>query len=83
MNETVIVALIAFAGTIGGSLLGALSTAKLTNFRLQKLEEEVRKHNNLVERVYIIEGELKKQESEIEHNREALEIMIKADGGAA
>lgn len=59
MSETVIVALIAFVGTIGGSLMGALSTAKLTNFRLQKLEEEVRKHNNLVERVYKIEGELR------------------------
>ena len=55
MSETIIVALISLAGTLIGSLLGVIATARLTTYRLEQLEKKVDKHNNVVERVYILE----------------------------
>ena len=58
MSEAVIVALLSLLGTLGGSLFGTLAANRLTSFRLRKLEEQVGKHNNLVERTYILEGQM-------------------------
>jgi hypothetical protein len=56
MSDTVLVALVGFAGTLIGSLSGMLAAAKLTAWRLQKLEEKVDKHNCLIERTYKLEA---------------------------
>lgn len=58
MENDVIVALLGLAGTLSGSFLGAVATSRLTQYRLQKLEEKVSLHNSLVERTYILEGKL-------------------------
>ena len=58
MANDVIVALLGLLGTLAGSFLGAVATSRLTQYRLQKLEENVSLHNNLVERTYILEGKL-------------------------
>lgn len=58
MTEQVVVAILGFAGTLAGSLLGVLAAQKLTQYRLSQLEEKVSKHNNLVERTYILEGQM-------------------------
>ena len=58
MTEQIVVALLGFAGTLAGSLLGVLAAQKLTQYRLSQLEEKVSKHNNLVERTYILEGQV-------------------------
>ena len=55
MTEAVIVALIGFAGAVVGSGLGVITSAKLTNYRLEQLEKQVSIHNNLIERVYLLE----------------------------
>lgn len=55
MNETIVVALISLAGTVLGSLLGIIATARLTTFRIEQLEKKVDKHNNVIERVYLLE----------------------------
>ena len=55
MSETMIVALLGFAGTVVGSLCGVLAANKLTNYRIQKLEEKVDKHNTVIERTYALE----------------------------
>ena len=55
MNETVIVALMSLFGTLAGSLSGILTANKLTNYRIQQLEEKVEKHNKVIERVYNLE----------------------------
>ena len=55
MSEAVIVAILALIGTLGGSLAGILTANKLTNYRIQKLEEKVEKHNKVIERVYNLE----------------------------
>ena len=38
---------------------GILATNKLVNFRLDKIEAKVEKHNNLVERVYCAEKDIR------------------------
>lgn len=55
MNETVIVALLSLVGTLAGSLGGILTANKLTNYRIQQLEEKVEKHNKVIERVFNLE----------------------------
>ena len=55
MNDTVIVALISLVGTLAGSYGGVLTANKLTNYRIQQLEEKVEKHNKVIERVFNLE----------------------------
>ena len=54
----VIVAALGLLGTLAGSFLGAVATSKLTQYRLQQLEEKVSRHNNLIERTYILERQM-------------------------
>ena len=58
MTEQLLVALLGFAGTLVGSLLGVLASQKLTQYRLSQLEEKVNRHNNLLERTYRLEGQM-------------------------
>lgn len=55
MPTEITVALLGFLGTLAGSLLGILAANKLVNYRLQQLELKVEKHNNVIERVYLLE----------------------------
>lgn len=59
MSETIIVALIAFAGTLAGSFLAQRKTTALIAYRLEQLERKVDKHNNMIERTYILEEKMK------------------------
>ncbi len=65
MSETIIVAILGFAGTVVGSLCGVLAANKLTNYRIQKLEEKVDKHNTVIERTYALEGRMNEAEHDI------------------
>jgi len=62
--ETIIVSVISLIGTLGGSLGGILVANKLTNYRVEQLEKKVEKHNSVVERTYILEGQV----LEIQHD---------------
>lgn len=64
MNE-IIVALLGFAGTLLGSLLGVVTAQKLTQYRLAQLEDKVNKHNNLIERTFKLEGRMDNAEHDI------------------
>lgn len=55
MSETVILAIISLTGTLFGTLGGIVASGKLTGYRIDRLEEEVKKHNNLIERVFKLE----------------------------
>lgn len=55
MSETIIVAILSLVGTLGGSLIGILTANKLTNYRIEQLEQKVEKHNKVIERVYNLE----------------------------
>ena len=65
MSDTVLVALIGLVGSGIGAFIGVFTSAKLTQYRLQELEKKVDKHNNMVERVYKLEGQMQEAEHDI------------------
>ena len=67
MTEVVIVAILSLIGTLIGSLGGIIAANKLTNYRIQQLEEKVEKHNKVIERVYNLEKNEAIIKEEIEH----------------
>ena len=59
MEPEIAVAICSLIGTLVGSLAGIMTANRLTNYRIEQLEEKVRKHNNLVERMIIVEQSTK------------------------
>ena len=55
MSDSVIVAILALLGTLGGTFGGILTANKLTLYRIEQLEKKVETHNQVVERVYVLE----------------------------
>ena len=55
MTTEVIVALLSLLGTAFGSIVGIMTSNKLTTYRIAQLEEKVDKHNKVIDRVYKIE----------------------------
>lgn len=55
MADTVIVALLSLAGTLGGAYLANKKSTALIAYRLEQLEEKVNKHNQVIERTYKLE----------------------------
>jgi uncharacterized coiled-coil protein SlyX len=65
MDASIIVAIIGLVGSIVVQFGGILINSKLTNYRLEQLEKQVAKHNNLVERVYKLEQDAAVQDEKI------------------
>lgn len=65
MNDTVIVGILSLIGTLAGTFGGILTANKLITYRIERLEEKVNKHNNLIERTFILEGQMKEVQHEI------------------
>ena len=65
MSEVVIVAIISLVGTLGGTFGGILTASKLTNYRIEQLEKQVEKHNSVVERTYVLEGQMLEAQHDI------------------
>ena len=59
----IIVAAISLLGTLGGSLGGILVSSKMTNYRIQQLEN---KHNNFARRMPVVEEQIKVANHRIE-----------------
>ena len=78
--EGIVVALIGLAGSAIGSLVGILTSSKLTSYRLEQLEKRVQAHNNLIERTYKLEDRTELQEEKIKvanHRIEDLENEVR------
>lgn len=58
MTETIIVALVSLLGTLLGTLGGIYASAKLTTYRIERLEKEVAKHNNFAQRMPVVEEKI-------------------------
>ena len=71
MNE-IIVAVLGFAGTLTGSLLGVVTAQKLTQYRLSQLEEKVNRHNHLIERTFVLEGQMVEVQHDVRDIKEKL-----------
>ncbi len=65
MTDTVVVAALSLAGTVIGSGLGVIASQRLTQYRLEQLERKVQAHNNLIERTFILEGQMQECQHDI------------------
>ena len=65
INSEIIVSLIALIGSAVGTFGGILLNVKLTNYRIEQLEKKVDRHNNVIERVYLLEKADAVEEEEI------------------
>ena len=63
--SSIIVGILSLCGTFVGTLGGIFTSQKLVNYRLQKLEEKVDKHNNLIDRMYRVESRVTVIEDEL------------------
>ena len=76
MSETIIVGILSLIGTLVGSLSGILAANKLVVYRIEQLEKKVEKHNNVLERVYVLEKDdavIKEDLKVVNHKIEDLE----------
>lgn len=64
MEPEIVVALVSLIGTLAGTFGGIVMSSKLTIYRIEQLESKVNKHNNLIERMYKVEGEV----TEVQHD---------------
>lgn len=65
MDDVVLTAALSLLGTLIGTFGGIITGSKLTNYRLEKLEKTVDKHNNMIERVFKLEGRMNEAEHDI------------------
>lgn len=73
--STIIVAVLSLIGTLIGSFLANDKNSALIAYRLEELEKKVQKHNNIVERLAIVERDLTTANSRIDdEKREIKEI---------
>lgn len=77
MEPSVIVAIISLIGTLAGSFIGVLTSAKLTTYRIEKLEERINAMDTLDERLDKIEIKLSIQETIVEQVRKEVERNFK------
>ena len=59
MADTIIVAIIAFIGSLIGNYMVNNKNQALIAYRLEQLEQKVNLHNNVIERTYELEKDVK------------------------
>ena len=72
MTETIIVAIIAFIGSLVGNYMSNNKNQALIAYRLEQLEKKVNLHNSVIERTY----ELEKETSLLENNLNDIKKQI-------
>ena len=70
MSETILSALLSLIGTLAGTFGGIVVASKLTVYRIEQLEKKVEKHNSVVERTYVVEGQIKELQHEVQDLKE-------------
>lgn len=61
---TIAAALVTAGGALLGTYISNRKSAALMEYRLKQLEDKVNKHNQIVERTYILEGQV----TELQHD---------------
>ena len=59
MTDSIIVALISGGLALAGTILSNLFANSKTLYRIQQLEKKQDQHNNMIERMYLCEGQIK------------------------
>lgn len=59
MSSELWIAVLSLIGTLIGSGFGVWQSSRLMNYRMEKMEQKMDKHNNLIERMAMAEQSLK------------------------
>lgn len=65
MDASIVTAILSLVGTLAGTFGGIIVASRLTNYRIEQLEKKVEKHNSIVERTFVLEGQMKEVQHEI------------------
>lgn len=77
MVTTILTILIPLAGTLIGSIAGIMTATRLTTYRIDQLEKKVDKHNDVIERVAILEKDDNVQWKRIDELKQDVEALKK------
>lgn len=72
MTDVIIVSVVSLIGTLAGTYGGIMTANKLSNYRIQKLEEEVKKYNNVKDRTTKNEVEIVEIKDDIKEIKQSL-----------
>lgn len=70
MSETLIIGILSIIGTFTGSILGVISSVKLTTFRLEQLEKKITRYEYIENTVECIRTEIKHIYHEIDEMKQ-------------
>lgn len=66
MTEAIVVAVIGAIASIICQIIISNKSKNLTMYRLDQLEEKVHKHNNFIERLYVVESRSKSNQHRLD-----------------
>lgn len=75
--ESIIVAIITGVLTLAGVLISNSRSDAIQNERIDQLRQEVKKHNNLIDRMYKVEENVAIHEAELKRLNRRLEVIDK------
>lgn len=52
-------------GSVLVQIVGIFTQQSITKYRIQQLEDKVNRHNNVIERTYVLEGQMNEVRSDI------------------
>lgn len=73
MDNATILSMVSNICTLLGSLAGIFATSKLTIYRIEQLEKKMDKHNQVIERVYLLEKHNEVQDEKIKNLEREIE----------
>ena len=77
MIQMILSIVIPLAGTLLGSIAGILTATRLTTYRIEQLEKKVDKHNDVIERVALLEQNEQTQWKRIDELKVDMEAIKK------
>lgn len=79
MTDSIIVAIITGVLTLAGVLISNSRSDAVQNERIEQLRAEVKKHNNLIERVFHLESRADRHDDEFKRVNRRLEDLEKEE----
>lgn len=76
MSSEILVGLLSLAGTFIGTIGGVITSAKLTVYRISQLEKKVEKHNNVMNRTFVLEEQMKVANHRISDLEEVAKVKL-------
>ncbi len=75
----IIVAVLAFHGTLCGAYFANRKSTALIAFRIEELEKKVQKHNNIIERTYALEKRVEVDEEKLKVANHRIDDLERAE----